>query len=167
MEVNSGGVGLTSELYSANRVLRGSDVMVNNNNVFGGFNQSTSVANYPTVQLSNTQAGKIILVDSLIIGAAQNDLIMLTLNAAELSTFKGVWRSLKDGVSPGTGRLLSQDITLGTGNQVAYFYARQYESLIITPPFPFIISNGGTLTVNGSTNPGTILVTFNGREFSL
>lgn len=167
MQVSQGGTSLSSELFSANGVLRGSDIMSYNNNVFGGFASMTSAVNYPAVQLSNTTAGKIILVDEVRFNSTVDDLIMLTLNAAELSTLDHLWRSVKDGVTAGTGRIMKQDITLGAGNQMAYLAVKGYTTYTFHPAFPFIISNGGTLTLNGSVNPSTLTVSFIGREFTL
>jgi hypothetical protein len=167
MQVNSGGVGLNSILFSSDKVLRGSDVMSNNNNVFAGFASITAAVNFPAIQLANVTAGTIVLVDEIHFGSTVANQVMLTLNAAALSTLDHVWRSVKDGSTAGTAQILKQDITLGAGNQMDYVYTQASQTMIYKPSFPFILTNGGTLTVNGSISPGNITVGFIGRQFTL
>lgn len=169
MQINNAAVGFSSELYSANKVLRGTDVMVDTGQVFsGGVVNVSAVGGQLTNQLINpVGSGKLLFIDSVE--------VMLTVAGSGGISFTGVAAptgvsncvSQKDGLVFGSAQTRLDSVAPGAFNSVGSFGGPAFTRNVIEFPFPLECSPGkGVNVVNDTIAGAFIMVTiFHTREF--
>ena len=170
MQLGASNVGLSSELFSANKVLRGTDVMVNSDNVFAGYtNASGGVGTTPCVSIYNPiGSGITLLIDRIEFMTTQVCNVSIGMTSTLLSLPSGAWTSQKSGLTVGTCQPVKDTATPASTGYFGTYTLTANQLVIVEPPFPFLCAPGkGVLIIATNITLATALFgNFYGREFT-
>jgi len=168
MQITAGGVALSSELFSSNGVLRGTDVMVNNDNVFAYYQANAGGGvGTPCIQVWNPAgSGKTIFIDEVIITASDIGIAQWGFTSTQFASAPNQWISMKNGLTLGSGQVDTFDGTPAATSYVGAAYLAANGNFIVPLPFPMMISPGKGVVVRWSSTTTAFQVAFSGREFT-
>jgi hypothetical protein len=169
MQLGTGVVGLGSELYSANGVVRGTDTTVNANGVFLGVITQAGAAGFgPSVEIRNPAGtGKIIFIDAINLYNTVATVITGYTDATPLTPFAGYCKSCKLGGADGVGALYSDNIVGAASILLGRWYVPANTLLQIPLAFPIEMVAGTAYTLACSSVLGNLTANFYTREFTV
>lgn len=169
MNLSQGGTSLSSELYSANGVLRGADVMADAGTAFRrGYQKTGGVGNNQLIQLHNPNgSNKIVFVDEITVYLGAVGGIYVFADTVQAANLEGAWYNMKANFPQGSAQVRYDDGLAWTAYKQIVFQTAGNDIITVPLEMPFVLTAGYSLSVLGIPLATALGVNFAGREFAV